>query len=105
MHCWKSLNVTISLSTVEKKKKDYFAGYFYIESLREYISIHTKTGTLTFKMPLSKIEASLHPGMFTRIHKSYIISRSKIEVKSANIIQINGKKLPVGRTYKPFLEL
>ncbi|MBF6644418.1 LytR/AlgR family response regulator transcription factor [Chryseobacterium indologenes] len=95
----------IFINSGKKQKKIILQDIFYIESLREYISIHTKTGTLTFKMPLSKIEASLHPGMFTRIHKSYIISRSKIEVKSANIIQINGKKLPVGRTYKPFLEL
>jgi len=95
----------IFINSGKKQVKIILHDIFYIESLREYINIHTKTESFTFKMPISKIEEALNPKMFTRIHKSYIISKSKIEVKSANIIQINGKKLPVGRTYKPLLEL
>ncbi|MCP1297763.1 LytTR family DNA-binding domain-containing protein [Chryseobacterium sp. S0630] len=95
----------IFMNSGKKKVKIILQDIFYIESLREYIHIHTKTETFTFKMPISKIEQILNPKMFTRIHKSYIISQSKIEVKSANIIQINGKQLPVGRTYKPLIEL
>ncbi|CAI8795870.1 LytR/AlgR family response regulator transcription factor [Chryseobacterium sp. IT-36CA2] len=95
----------IFISIGRKQVKVILQDILYIESLREYIHIHTKAETFTFKMPISKIEETLNPKMFTRIHKSYIISRSKIEEKSANIIQINGKKLPVGRTYKPLMEL
>ncbi|MDH5033227.1 MULTISPECIES: LytR/AlgR family response regulator transcription factor [Chryseobacterium] len=95
----------IFMNSGKKKVKIILQDIFYIESLREYIHIHTKTETFTFKMPISKMEEILNPKMFARIHKSYIISRSKIEVKSANIIQINGKQLPVGRTYKPLIEL
>ncbi|PTT40184.1 DNA-binding response regulator [Chryseobacterium sp. HMWF028] len=95
----------IFINSGKKQIKIILQDILYIESLREYINIHMKTETFNFKMPISKIEEVLNPKMFTRIHKSYIISRSKIEVKSANIIQINGKKLPVGRTYKPLIEL
>ncbi|WP_185144643.1 LytR/AlgR family response regulator transcription factor [Chryseobacterium phosphatilyticum] len=95
----------IFISSGKKQIKIILQDIFYIESLREYIHIHTKAERLTFKMPISKIEESLPPDQFTRIHKSYIISRSKIEMKSANIIQVNGKKLPVGRTYKQSFEL
>lgn len=95
----------IFISSGKKQIKIILQDIFYIESLREYINIHTKTEILTFKMPISKIEESLNPKLFTRIHKSYIISLSKIEMKSASLIQINGKKLPIGRTYKPSLEL
>ncbi|PWN59531.1 DNA-binding response regulator [Chryseobacterium viscerum] len=95
----------IFINSGKKQVKIILEDIFYIESLREYIHIHTKTETFTFKMPISKMEETLPPKMFARIHKSYIISKSKIEVKSANVIEINGKKLPVGRTYKPLLEL
>lgn len=95
----------IFISSGKKQIKIVLHDIFFIESLREYIHIHTKAGTITVKMPISRIEESLDPKMFVRIHKSYIISRSKIEVRSASMIQVNGKKLPIGRTYKPSIEL
>ncbi|WP_223600986.1 LytTR family DNA-binding domain-containing protein [Chryseobacterium sp. GVT01B] len=95
----------IFINSGKKQIKITLQDIFYIESLREYIHIHTKTETFTFKMPISKIEKILNPKMFVCIHKSYIISKDKIEVKSANVIQIRGKNLSVGRTYKPLLEL
>lgn len=94
----------IFINSGKRQIKITLLDIFYIESLREYINIHTKAETFTFKMPISKIEESLNPKMFVRIHKSYIVSKSKVEVKSANMMQINGKKLPIGRTYKPSIE-
>lgn len=94
----------IFISSGKKQIRIVLQDIFFIESLREYIHIHTKTGTLTVKMPISRIEENLDPKIFVRIHKSYIISKLKIEVRSASMIQINGKKLPIGRTYKPSIE-
>lgn len=95
----------IFISSGKKQIKIVLHDIFFIESLREYIHIHTKAGTITVKMPISRIEDSLDPKMFIRIHKSYIISKTKIEVRSASMIQVNGKKLPIGRTYKPSIDL
>lgn len=95
----------IFISSGKKQIKIILHDIFFIESLREYIHIHTKAGTITVKMPISRIEESLDPKMFVRIHKSYIISKPKIEVRSAGMLQVNGKKLPIGRTYKPSIEL
>lgn len=94
----------IFISSGKKQIRIVLQDIFFIESLREYIHIHTKSGTLTVKMPISRIEESLDPKMFVRIHKSYIISKPKIEIRSASMIQVNGKKLPIGRTYKPSIE-
>ncbi|PQA97118.1 DNA-binding response regulator [Chryseobacterium shigense] len=94
----------IFISSGKKQIKIVLHDIFYIESLREYIHIHTKAGTITVKMPISRIEESLDPKLFIRIHKSYIISKIKIEERSASMIQVNGKKLPIGRTYKPSIE-
>lgn len=94
----------IFISSGKKQIKIILHDIFFIESLREYIHIHTKAGTITVKMPISRIEESLDPKMFIRIHKSYIISKSKIEMRSASVMQVNGKKLPIGRTYKGSIE-
>ncbi|REC76760.1 DNA-binding response regulator [Chryseobacterium elymi] len=95
----------IFISSGKKQIRIVLHDIFFIESLREYIHIHTKDGTITVKMPISRIEESLDPKIFVRIHKSYIVSKLKIEVRSASMIQVMGKKLPIGRTYKPFIEL
>ncbi len=94
----------IFISSGKKQIKIVLHDIFYIESLREYIHIHAKAGTVTVKMPISRIEESLDPKLFIRIQKSYIISKTKIEVRSASMVQVNGKKLPIGRTYKPLIE-
>lgn len=93
----------IYISIGRKEIKIYLQEIFFIESLREYIKIHTKLETYTVKMPISRIEEILDKDQFIRIHKSYIVSKSKIEIKSANEIVVNGKKLPVGRTYKQYI--
>ncbi len=91
----------IYINIGKKKIKIYLDDIFFIESFREYINIHTKAEVLIVKMAISKIEEVLDKKHFVRIHKSYIISTSKIETKTASEVQINGKKLPIGRTYRP----
>ena len=91
----------IYINIGKKKIKIYLDDIFYIESFREYINIHTKAEVLIVKMAISKIEEVIDKKYFVRIHKSYIISTSKIETKTASEVQINGKKLPIGRTYRP----
>lgn len=94
---------SIFVNIAKKKIKIVLQDIFYIESLREYIKIHTKQETFTVKLPLSKFEETLDKNKFMRIHKSYIVSKSKIEMMSSNEIVVNGKKLPIGRTYKHFV--
>ncbi|WP_211228183.1 LytTR family transcriptional regulator DNA-binding domain-containing protein [Aequorivita capsosiphonis] len=40
------------------------------------------------------------PDSFLRIHRSYIVSKSKIDFVNAHEVEINGKYLPIGRSYK-----
>ncbi|GAB0155823.1 LytTR family DNA-binding domain-containing protein [Chryseobacterium sp. Alg-005] len=91
--------------TIRKKQyKIYLEDIYYIESFREYITVHTKKQSITVKMPISKMENMLNTSRFIRIHKSYIVSLKKIEGFSAAEIIINNKKLPIGRTYKNILK-
>ena len=93
----------IYINIGKKNIKIFLDDIFYIESFREYINIHTKAEIFIVKMPISRMEEALDKKQFIRIHKSYIVSISKIEMKSASEIQVDGKKLPIGRTYKPVI--
>lgn len=94
----------IFINIAKRQIKIFLNDIFYIESLREYIKIYTKSETYVVKMPISRIEENLDKNLFLRIHKSFIISKLKIESKTANEFVINGKKIPVGRTYKQYIE-
>lgn len=72
----------------------------YIEGQREYVTFHTTKQRITTLFSLKDLEERLPSDQFVRIHKSYIISLKHIEMIERNILQIAGKKLPVGGSYK-----
>ncbi len=72
----------------------------YIEGLNEYVGFHTADKRIVSKNSLSKIENKLPSEQFIRIHKSFIVQISKIKAFSATLIEVNGKELPIGRSYK-----
>ena len=91
--------------TVQKKKvKLLFSEIVYIESQREYIRIVTTRGEYLSKMGTHEIEALLPPHLFRRIHRSFIVSVSKINAYTAEEIEVGGVSLPIGRGYRDVLE-
>jgi len=84
----------------KKLVKVYLEDILYVESLREYIRITTKEKNILTKMQLGEIEEMLPANSFIRIHRSFIVSKPKIEAFSPAKIEINGKTLPIGRNYK-----
>jgi DNA-binding LytR/AlgR family response regulator len=86
----------------ENKKvvKVYLSEIKYIEGLSEYVQIYTDKRKIITKTSMTQMEEKLVSEKFLRIHKSYIVSISKIEAFTANTIEIHGKELPIGRSYK-----
>jgi two-component system, LytTR family, response regulator len=73
----------------------------YIESLRDYIALHTTTqGKIMSLESMNNMEELLPSSRFTRIHKSYIIALDKIAYIEKNSVGIAGQVLPIGNTYK-----
>jgi DNA-binding LytR/AlgR family response regulator len=72
----------------------------YIESVRNCIHVHMGDKEIVSYISISSIEERLSSDKFLRIHRSFIVSRDKIEAFSQNLVQVNGKKLPIGRNYK-----
>jgi DNA-binding LytR/AlgR family response regulator len=83
-----------------KRVKVFFDEILYIESLRELIRITTKTKSILTKFQLTKVEEMLKDNNFIRVHRSFIVSREKIDAFSATEVEINNKQIPIGRSYK-----
>jgi DNA-binding LytR/AlgR family response regulator len=84
----------------KKNIKIYLDEILYIESLKEYIRIYTKTRNILTKFQLGEIEELLSKANFIRVHRSFIVAKDKIEAFTATDVEINGKQVPVGRSYK-----
>jgi DNA-binding LytR/AlgR family response regulator len=94
----------IFLNMQKKKVKILFSEILYIESQREYIKIMTTKKEYLSKMSTQEMEALLPAHLFKRIHRSFIVSISKIDSYSSEEVEVNGITIPVGRGYKDTLE-
>ena len=80
-------------------KKVMFDDLLYVESMREYIYLHTSKGRVITKMSTHEIEAILGE-RFLRIHRSFIVNVDKITAFNAEEIFIDVKNIPIGISYK-----
>jgi len=71
-----------------------------VEGQKAYVTFHTRTKKITALISLKELEALLPPDKFIRIHKSFIVSIRHIETLEGNMVEICGKKLCVGSSYR-----
>lgn len=90
----------IFVKTEHKIQKIELTDILYIEGLKDYISIFTRTERVITLQNMKKMEETLPPRQFVRVHKSYIISIDKIESIERSRIAICGKIVPIGDTYR-----
>jgi len=84
----------------KKKVKIYPDEILSIESLREYVRITTEDKSILVKYALNEMEELLSKDHFLRIHRSFIVSKDKITAFTATDVEIDGKQIPIGRSYK-----
>jgi DNA-binding LytR/AlgR family response regulator len=99
-----SIKDHLFLNVQKKKVKILFSEIVFIESQREYIKIVTTKKEFISKMSTHEIEDLLPAHLFKRIHRSYIISLGKIESYTAEMVEVNGISIPIGRGYREVLE-
>jgi len=86
---------------VDKKRvKVYFDEILYAESLKEYVRIFLPGRSVVTKMQLGELETLLGSAGFARIHRSFLVAKSKIDAYSATEVEVAGKTLPIGRSYR-----
>lgn len=72
----------------------------YIESLKDYLRVVTTRGAWITHMTMKALEGLLPAHAFVRIHRSYLVSLSKVSVLGATSVSIGEKKIPVGESYR-----
>ncbi|MDX1286153.1 MAG: LytTR family DNA-binding domain-containing protein, partial [Draconibacterium sp.] len=93
----------IFLKADKKHYKINLSDILYFESLGDYVIAFTTTKKIITKERISHLHEKLPTNHFIQIHRGFIVSIDKIESVGPGFVEINKKKLPVGRNYKPQL--
>lgn len=87
-----------------KEDKKYFQIHLddilFIEAYGNYVKIHIKDRVIVSHQTLTSLSHSLPEIKFIRTHKSFIVSKDKIELIEGNRIKIQDQFIPIGKMYK-----
>lgn len=86
-----------------KLEKVLFEDMLYIEADRNYCTIQTKTLAHVLSSTLKSMEEKLPGSRFIRVHRSYMVNLSKLDVVADRHIEIGRKVIPLSKSYKEVL--
>lgn len=76
----------------------------WVEALENYVRINTFNSHYTIHFTMKAIEKKLPTQMFTRVHRSYIVNLSKIDMIEDNAViittKLENKSIPIAKSYK-----
>ncbi len=72
----------------------------YIEGLKDYVKIYTEGKLILTKTTMKNIMEKLPPSSFFRVHKSYIVSASRIDMIENSRIVIGTQRIPIGESFR-----
>jgi len=86
--------------TDRKTVKVMINDIIYIEGMKNYIKIITEKGVVITKNSMAAAEAMLPADDFIRVHRSYIVLKSKIRSFTGESIEIGNTEIPIGKLFK-----
>lgn len=78
-----------------------------VEALENYVVVHTDKERYTIHFTMKAIEQQLPSLIFIRVHRSYIVNKSRIVMIKDNSVDISSeleeKNIPIGKSYRESL--
>ncbi len=71
----------------------------YIQSDSEYVVYHTADGKIMSNQSLTKLEKLLPNALFMRVHRSFIVNKTKVSALKGRDLVIGDTKIPVSDRY------
>jgi DNA-binding LytR/AlgR family response regulator len=72
----------------------------YAEAQGNNIKVVTGQGTVMTTMTFSALEDQLPGASFVRVHRSFIINKSKVRVIEGNRVFVGAIEIPIGSSYR-----
>ena len=75
----------------------------FAEAMGDYVKLYTTQKFFAIHTTLKAVEERLPANKFIRVHRSYIVAITKIDIIKDGALVVNGKPLPVADTYRAAL--
>ncbi|PIQ21081.1 MAG: DNA-binding response regulator [Cytophagales bacterium CG18_big_fil_WC_8_21_14_2_50_42_9] len=95
----------IFLKTGYEQVKVYYHEILYMEAAGNYITFVLENKRLLSRMTIGELMELLPADKFTRVHRSYIVAKDKIDKIERHQVSILDNNVPVGASYLPQLQL
>jgi len=76
----------------------------YLESLENYVKIHTREKAYLSRLPLKEAEQRLPSPLFIRVSRSHILNTSHIHTREPDFLEIGEQQFKIGKVYKKYVE-
>ncbi len=92
-------NPALKLISNRRRVRIPFEEIIFIESLADYIKVHTEETSISSKEKISRVSERL-PDFFIRIHRSFVVNKNKITGMASGEIEIASRTFTIGRSYQ-----
>lgn len=75
----------------------------FVEAMGDYVKLYTQQKFFAIHTTLKAVEERLPASKFVRVHRSYIVSLTKIDTIQDGALVINNKPVPVADSYRALL--
>ena len=93
-------NEYIFIKSNQKQIKLGYEQILYIEAFADYIKLFTAEKRYITLQTMKNMEQKLPKDKFIRVHRSFIVGIKYISSFNSTELEINGVKIPVGKSYK-----
>ena len=79
-----------------------FNEILYVEGLKDYVKIYVtgRERPVITQMSLKAVEKALPADEFVRIHRSFVVAKSRVTAYDRTSVTVAGTALPIGDTYR-----
>jgi len=81
-------------------EKVLYDDLIYAEAMLNYVMLHTAQQKIMVYITIKGLEEQLPGSIFIKVHKSFIVNRNKIRCIEGNLVNVEGKQIPISQNLR-----
>jgi len=81
-------------------EKVLYADLVYAEAMLNYVMLHTTSKKMMVYVTIKSLEEQLPADIFIKVHKSFIVNKTKIKSITGNILDIGNEKITISQNLR-----